>query len=155
MSKCFAIRSLRYVRRSHLCQIADNAERWDYNRQLDSKSIRTLPKNRKIVYPVVKTLMHEHRHGQPCELHMRLVVEMSDGIAFADVPLNYFDGLPKAYLVSKNDQMVLAILLKEDGTLWEVRSDARPTDRDQAIAYFLQHCDDPKVKESLQDGAAA
>jgi hypothetical protein len=146
----FEFRSVPYLRRSHLCEIADNAERWNYNRQLDSKGIRTLPKNRQIVYPVIQTLLHEHRNGEPSELHMRLVVALPKGIAIADVPLNYFEKLPKSYMVSKNGGGDLIMLLNEAGLPYELRLDKKSPHLKQLSDYFMKHCEDEKAKEFLR-----
>ncbi len=86
--------SRRFVQRGHLCQIADNADRWDYNRQLCSKAVRRLPKGKRR-YPIIETFPHEHRYGELCEPHMRLVIDIRGDLAIADVPLDYFDRLPK------------------------------------------------------------
>ena len=99
--KPFELVSHRYVRRSHLCEIADHSDLWDFNRQLDSKAVRRLPKQQNLAYPVIQTLLHEHRHFEPCEQHMRLVIDIQGDVAIADVPLNYFDKLPKSYSVSE------------------------------------------------------
>ena len=98
----FQIDSLPYVRHNHLCEISANGERWDYNRQLDSDAVQRLPQKRHLAYPVVLHFVHEHRHMEPCEPHMRLVIEIRGDDAICDVPLNYFDKLPKLHVVSKN-----------------------------------------------------
>lgn len=139
--------SYRYVRRSHLVEMADNADRWDFNRQLDSKAIRRLPTNRHLIYPVIQQLVHEHRHMVRCEPHMRLVVDIQGDIAIADVPMDYFGKLPKLHLVSKNGKGLLFVLLHENGEPSEVRAASSSRDVGQAVRHFLQHCDDPKVKK--------
>lgn len=146
----FEVRSYQYVRRSHLCEIADNADRWNYNRQLDSKAVRTLPKSRRIAYPVIQSFLHEHRNGEPCEIHMRLVIHLPKGIATADVPLNYFDKLPKAYTAYSGGRNLLLVLLDEKGVPSELRFGGNSPDLDRAAAYFVEHCPDPQVKKFVQ-----
>jgi hypothetical protein len=147
----FALRSHRYVRRSHLCEIADNADRWNFNRKLDSEDMQRLPENPDLVYLVAWSFPHEHRYGMPCEVHMRLVIDIQEMAFVADVPLDYFEKLPKAYFVSKNGNGLLMVLLNEDGELWDVRVPSDSTDVDQAaVEYFMKHCDDPKVRKFVK-----
>ncbi len=147
----FVIRSNRYLRRSHLCEIADNADRWDYNRQLCSKAVRRLPKDRHLAYPVMQTLLHEHRHMEPCEPHMRLVIDIQGDTAFADVPLDYFDKLPKSYSVFKGERGILLVLLDEKGEPVDIYADSGSPDLHGAVKYFRKHCQEPKVIKFVDD----
>jgi hypothetical protein len=130
--------------------MADNADRWDFNRQLDSHAVRSLPKDRHLAYPVIQQLVHEHRHFEPCEPHIRLVVDIQGAVAIADVPMDYFDKLPKLYVVSKGGNGLLWVLLDENGDPWDVRADSGSRDMGQAVEYFIKHCDDPKAKKSVE-----
>lgn len=150
VKKQFEICSCRYLRRSHLVEIADNADRWDYNRQLDSEVIRTLPDDETIAYTVSMNFQHEHRYGEPCEPHMRLIVGLPEGSAIADVPLDYFDKLPKSYVVSRKGGGGLAVLLNEAGLPYELRLDKESPHLKQLTAFFMKHCKDEKAKEFLQ-----
>jgi hypothetical protein len=155
VKKQFEICSCRYLRRSHLVEIADNADRWDYNRQLDSEAIRTLPDDETIAYPVTMSFEHQHRYGEPCETHMRLAVAFSDGSALADVPLDYFEALPRSYIVKQNGKGLFAVLLDEKGVPKELRSNYRPQTLRKAVNYFCEHCTDPKVKKFVKVMSAA
>lgn len=150
MKKALKMNSYRYVRRSHLCEIADNYDNWNFNRQLDSNAVRRLPKKHHLAFPVIQYFVHEHRHMEPCEPHMRLVIDIQGDVAIADVPLDYFEKLPKAYIVSKGGNGLLLVLLDESGEPWSVYSDPGMTDVDQAVEYFIKHCDDPKIKKFVQ-----
>jgi hypothetical protein len=74
---------------------ARNAEKWDYNRQLDLDAIDTLPYAR---FPIVFTLLHHHRHNVLAKPHMRAMVEMGArrGFAFVDMPLAFWNAVPHA-----------------------------------------------------------
>jgi hypothetical protein len=151
----YEIRSVRYLRRSHLVEIADNADRWDYNRQLDSEAIRTLPDDETIVYPVTMNFQHEHRYGEPCEPHMRLIVGLPEGSALADIPLDYFEALPKSYIVNKDGKGLFAVLLDENGVPKELRSNHHRQALRKAVNYFCEHCTDSKVKKFVKVMSAA
>lgn len=146
----FELRSHQYLRRSHLIEIADRADRWDFNRQLDSKAVRTLPKGRGIVYPVSMTLPHEHRHGEPCEPHMRLVVDMPNDTAIVDVPLDYFNKLPEYYTVKNNGKCLLLVILDKDGMPVRYRFDEGSPDFKRAANFFVEHCSEPLAKEFVR-----
>jgi hypothetical protein len=148
--KPFKLVSHRYVSRAHLCEIADHADVWDFNRQLDSKAVRTLPKNSGIMYPVSMTLPHKHRHGKPCEPHMRLMIDIKETVAFADVPLNYFNELPKYYTVETNGKCLLLVILDKHGMPVRYRFDEASPDFKRAANYFVEHCSEPKAKAFVQ-----
>jgi hypothetical protein len=88
-------RLVKYFTKALLQEAARNADKWDYNRQLDLDAINTLPDAR---FPVSLNLLHFHRHGEPAEAHMRTMVVMDahGGIAFVDMPLEFWDALPEA-----------------------------------------------------------
>jgi hypothetical protein len=66
------------------------------------------------------------------------------------VPLAHFAKLPKAFAVSKNAKALLTVFLNEDGEPSEVQADSSSADLDQAVDYFMKHCNDPKVKKFLE-----
>lgn len=83
---------VKYFTRRHLIECARLGLKWDYNRQVSEK-VRELPEAN---YPVIRTLVHQHRHFQPCEPHIRCGVGGPNGlIAFIDVPMWYYDKLPQ------------------------------------------------------------
>ena len=86
---------VKYFTKPLLQEAARNAEKWDFNRQLDQDAINSLPDAR---FPVTLTLLHHHRHGEPAEEHMRAMVVLDDkgGIAIVDMPLEFWDRLPEA-----------------------------------------------------------
>lgn len=81
-----------YFTRAKLVAAARKAVVWDYNRQLDEPEVCRLPQGR---YPVISSLWHEHRGGEPCELHVRCRVRLAAGeTAMVDVPEAFYAGLP-------------------------------------------------------------
>ena len=86
-------RRIKYFTKPLLQEAAQNAEKWDFNRQLDLDAINALPDAR---FPVSFTLLHHHRHGEPAEEHMRAMVVLNDkgGFAIVDMPLEFFAKLP-------------------------------------------------------------
>ena len=52
----------------------------------DSDAVQRLPQKRHLAYPVVLHFVHEHRHMEPCEPHMRLVIEIEVTMPFAMSP---------------------------------------------------------------------
>ena len=94
-------KAAKYFTRQLLCEAAEKGEGWDYNRQLDPQAVATLPD---LKFPVMHTLPHHHRAGEPCEEHMRCVVYVcrtpDDPAAgehvVVDVPLDFYERLPVA-----------------------------------------------------------
>jgi hypothetical protein len=99
------MRYQKYFTKYQLWRAAENGPRWGYNRQLDPDQIATMPD---LDFPVVQTLVHEHRDGEPCEQHMRCVVLVSRTIpedpedsncrtdmAIVDVPMEVYQDLPE------------------------------------------------------------
>src|SRR5262249_44206226 len=88
----------KYFTKALLQEAAQNAEKWDFNRQLDLDAINAIPDDAR--YPVELTLLHHHRHGEPAETHMRAMVAMDadkqGAVAFVDMPLEFFEKLPEA-----------------------------------------------------------
>ena len=86
-------RLIKYFTKAILQKAARNAEKWDYNRQLDLNAINSVPDAR---IPVCFSMPHEHRHGEPAETHVRAMVVMDDegGIAFVDMPVSFWNALP-------------------------------------------------------------
>ncbi len=85
----------KYFTKPLLQEAARNAEKWNFNRQLDLDAVNRLSDNGK--FPVTMTLPHHHRHGEPAEPHMRAMVVMdAQGvIAVVDMPLDFWDRLPE------------------------------------------------------------
>jgi hypothetical protein len=94
--------------KSLLVEAASKGPAWDYNRQLDPEKIGTLPD---FNFPVKLAFFHRHRHGQPCEPHVRCVVLISRQhpsfvaaypdrfertYAIVDVPTDFFRALPRS-----------------------------------------------------------
>ena len=88
-----------------LCKIADLGIEWNYNRQLCSEKIRTIRKGS--LYKVIGLLEHHHRNGVPCEVHMRMVIQLGETIGFADVPMDFFNNLKSSLVVRDGDKPIL------------------------------------------------
>lgn len=138
MKKNFTIKEMPYLTRKELIEIADKGAEWEYNRQLCSEKIRRLPCDPEIIYPVEQNFLHEHRCFEPCETHMRLVITIPGSIATADVPLSYFESLPKARCVVRGDQMVAVLLNKADGSPWRLRYHEMNRDVRRAIRHLMK-----------------
>jgi hypothetical protein len=84
----------KYFTKALLLEAARNADKWDYNRQLDLDAINTLPDAR---FPVSFNMLHHHRHGELAEPHMRarVVMDAHGGIAFVDMPIAFWNALPE------------------------------------------------------------
>jgi len=90
-------KTIKYFTKSLLQEAARNADKWDFNRQLDLDAINAIPDDAR--YPVELNLLHHHRHGKPAETHMRMMVAMDvapkGGVAFVDVPLEFWERFPE------------------------------------------------------------
>jgi hypothetical protein len=90
-------------------EAAKKGGQWDYNRQLDPDKLASLPE---LNFPVTQAFIHEYRHFQKCEPHVRCVVLVpappSDGVrsrrgrtelthCIVDVPTDFFKALPRFY----------------------------------------------------------
>jgi hypothetical protein len=70
-----------------------------YNRTLSPAFIDTLPDDK--LFPVVFTLLHEHKAGQPCDPHMRCMIAVQDLAGnfhrvMLDVEMRLYERLPTA-----------------------------------------------------------
>jgi len=155
MKKTFTITEMPYLTRNELIEIADTGVEWDYNRQLCSEKIRQLPDDSEIVYPVEHHFLHEHRCFEPCETHMRLVISIPGSIATADVPLSYFESLPKARCVVCKDQIVAVLLNKDDGSPWRLRFHEMNRDTRRAIRHLMRKSKDHRTITFLATHAHA
>jgi hypothetical protein len=114
MKSLFTMTRLPYVTFWHLCEIGDEGIKWNYNRQLNSDYIRQhVPSHSRFL--VIQHFEHYYRHMLRCEPHMRLVIEMGDGLAIADVPMAYFRKLPRAFFVKRGRAVVLMVLFDQAG----------------------------------------
>jgi len=151
MKKQFTINQKPYLTRKHLSEIALAGEDWNYNRQLCPKAIRKIKKDPDVVYPIELFFFHEHRCFQPCELHMRLVISIADAIATADVPLDYFEQLPKVRWVRHKEKPLVALLLDEDGNPLSLRYSDMSKNVCDAIQFLIDKSRDIKTKEFLRE----
>lgn len=84
---------VRYFTRNLLIEASRLGLEWDYNRQI-SEQIAEVPD---LNYPVTFFMDHHHRHGQPCEPHIRCLISLypfTDGDVICDVPTDFFNSLP-------------------------------------------------------------
>jgi hypothetical protein len=90
-------RLVKYFTKELFQEAARNADKWDYNRQLDLEAINTLPDGR---FPVSDNFPHYHRHFEPAEEHMRAFVmtDAEGGIVAVDMPLDFWERLPEGRL---------------------------------------------------------
>ena len=139
MSNKLTVSIIPCLRRSHLVKIAENAETWDFNRQLDLKAVKTLSRDKDILYPIEMSFPHEHRHGVRCEPHMRLMLGMPKGIAFADVPADFLNSLPKTVIVNKGRKTLLAVQLDENDVPFGVGFLSSLPEIRKAAGYLQNH----------------
>ncbi len=151
MKTKFTIKTLPYLTRKELIDIADNGERWDYNRQLCPEAIRRLPNDSEIVYPITIFFFHEHRCFEPCELHMRLVVSIPGSTATADVPLDFFEALPKSNFVICEKRIVAVLLEKPDRSPWKLRYKNMNRMTGGAIRHLLKKSKNQHTKAFLNN----
>ena len=149
MKKTFTIKQQTYVTRKHLSEIASQGEQWDYNRQLCPKAIRRLPKDPNFAHSI-DYFVHEHRNSEQCEPHMRLFITMTDGTASADVPLDYFERLPKAYFVLYEGKSVSQLLLDEDGKPWSLRFKVKNQIVCAAVQFLIEQFKDKQINKYLK-----
>ena len=99
MKKKSSSRTVKYFTKQLLVIAARNADKWDFNRQLDLNAIQALPEAR---FPVSLFFPHYHRHGKPAEKHVRAMVVMDaqGGLALVDVPLAFWKSLPQAKIAA-------------------------------------------------------
>jgi hypothetical protein len=83
---------IRYFTKALLVRCAKMATKWDYNRQLSMK-VRQLPD---MHFPVLVSMVHNHRNFVECEEHMRCMVGLAPGGAalIVDMPVEFFNALP-------------------------------------------------------------
>lgn len=84
---------VRYFTRQLLMEASRLGLEWDFNRQI-SEQIAEVPDFK---YPVTHSFVHNHRHGQRCEPHVRCVISLepfTDDMVICDVPTDYFNSLP-------------------------------------------------------------
>ncbi len=147
--KKFAITEMPYLTRKELIEVADRGEGWAYNRQLCSNAIRGLPDDPEIVYPVEHHFHHDFRCFEPCDTHMRLVISIPGSIAIADVPLSYFQSLPKARCVVCRDQIAAVLLSKADGSPWRLRYHEMNRGTRRAIRHLMKKSKDHRTIDFL------
>jgi len=137
----FHLLNTTYVTFAHLQEIAANADKWGYNRQIYPELMKEISADPQGAYPVQHTLPHEHRFGERCEPHVRIGLGVpSRDLIFFDVPSDYFAQLPYAVSVVRGKRTVLTVLLDEYETPRDVRSNGK-NDRelDQAITYLMRN----------------
>lgn len=97
-----------YFTRNLLIEASRLGLEWDFNRQI-SEEIAEVPD---LKYPVVFTLDHHHRHGQPCEAHVRCLISLepfTDGEVICDVPTDFFNRLPTMRLKKRVAKRIASI----------------------------------------------
>ena len=93
--------NVKYFTRSLLIEASRLGLEWDFNRQIDDR-IAEVPD---LKYPVLRSFVHNHRHGVPCEPHIRCVISlepMGGDIVICDVPTEFFNKLPAKRLKPLN-----------------------------------------------------
>jgi|688.fasta_scaffold13431_19 hypothetical protein len=84
-----------------LSHINESSIGFKYNRTLDPAFIARLPEDK--IFPVVFTMLHEHRAGKACEPHVRVMIAvpsvgetagLSDRLLL-DVNMDLFDIIPE------------------------------------------------------------
>lgn len=145
------IKTIPYLTRRHFEEIVRNASTWDFNRQLSRRDIRELPNDAQCLYPVNQYLFHQHRRFQLCEPHMRLVIDVPDSIAIADVPMDYFEKLPRAMKVYQGNAIAFVLFLNASGKPTEIRYVELNRKVRRAMQKFAQKHKDARIKKFIQD----
>lgn len=78
-----------------------------YNRTLPDELIASLPDD--TFFPIIFTLLHEHKAGQPCEPHMRCIiltpkVKGHRQQLILDMEMGIFDRLPEVEVPENNSE---------------------------------------------------
>ena len=155
MKENYTITEMPYLTRNEMIEIADDGVEWAYNRQLCSNKIRQLPYDPEIVYPVEEHFYHEHRWHQASETTMRLVIMIPGSFVTADVPLSYFESLPKAHYLKCNDEIVAVLLNKADGSPWRLRFQKMNLDTRCAIRHLIRESKDHRTTTFLETYASS
>ncbi len=91
---------VKYLSKDQLIQAARLSVKNNYNRQLDAANLTDLGDYN---YPIVFSMVHEHRAGVSCDPHMRLIVAIfpdpttrpdDHQNCAVDVPMDFYDALP-------------------------------------------------------------
>lgn len=85
---------MKFFTQKQLIEAATLGPKWDFNRQIRLAPVQRLPEAK---FPVSHTLVHAHRHGQPCQKHVRCIVELGpNGFLIVDVPIAFYKKLGNA-----------------------------------------------------------
>lgn len=104
MSKTYKV-----LDRELLSKINDSSiNQFQYNRTMEPSFIAQLPENK--IFPIVFTMIHEHRAGKPCEPHVRAMIAVPkigevDGLSdriILDINSYLFDIIPEITVPENN-----------------------------------------------------
>lgn len=84
--------NIKVFNKATLKEANDVAEKRDYNRQIKSEFIDSLPDNK--LFPVVFTMLHEHAQGKRVNAHVRCWVSFGKERVFIDCDMDIFNKLP-------------------------------------------------------------
>lgn len=82
-----------------------------YNRTLPDELIAELPDDK--FFPIIFTLLHEHKAGVACEPHVRCIIMTSDNEGhrnqlILDMEMGIFDRLPEVEIPENDSEQVSA-----------------------------------------------
>lgn len=145
------IETIPYLTRKHFKEIVKNGEQWDFNRQLSTDIIRDLPTNPNCLYPINLYQWHEHRRGEWCEPHVRLVVDTPNNTAIVDVPMGYFESLPAATKVYQDGKLMFVLFAEASGGPTEIRYVELNRQVRGAMRKFARKSKDAQIRQYVQD----
>lgn len=97
-------KKVKYFEKRHLDLINRHAAKENYNRQLDSSFIDSLPEDYR--YPIVMELVHNHAQGKPVDAHMRCffsALNVTPGLIGIDVSMPLYEMLPEVEIELPED----------------------------------------------------
>lgn len=95
-------RKYKYMDKNILTKINHLSETiYHYNRTIIPEAIEALPDEK--MFPIIFSMIHEHRAGEPCEPHMRTMLavprpgetEGLDDRMFLDIAMEFYEVLPE------------------------------------------------------------
>lgn len=78
-----------------------------YNRTLPETVIDALPDDK--LFPIVFTLLHEHKAGKPCDPHVRCIIAVPENVGrqlILDVEMGMFELLPEVEIPDNEENTV-------------------------------------------------
>ena len=122
------------VSKTTLMRLATLGDKWGYNRQLELAEIAALPND--ATGRVVGTMPHSHRDGQPCDVHMRLFVEIGGDDWTVDVPYSVWETLQGKALLTPDVWFAMANIIQQSWADEEADADGDASNPDHIFHDF-------------------